>query len=110
MTTPPPPPSRSLIISYTLLYVVARVHQVAKGNGESKTKGEGGRGGDEALSAALISARALSLLAALWLKRNRKKRKQHFRQEVSIIQKCNIIMCLHGPVYQTAFSGRMWWD
>ena len=32
--------------------------------------------------------------------------KQHFRQEMSIIQKCNIIMCLDGPVYQTAFSGK----
>lgn len=33
-------------------------------------------------------------------------KKQHFRQEMSIIQKCNIIMCLDGPVYQTAFSGK----
>lgn len=63
--------------------------------------------GDKALSAALISR----LLPRCTLaEMEQKKRKQHSRQEVSIIQKCNIIMCLHGPVYQTAFSGRMWWD
>lgn len=69
---------------------------------EEKCKAEKRRKNKATLSAS-FDLKTVSLLHS-GLKGEEKK--QHFRQEMSIIQKCNIIMCLNGLVYQTAFSGK----
>lgn len=69
-----------------------------------QSKGEREKKKKKATLSASFDLRTVSLLYS-GLK-GRRGEKQHFRQEMSIIQKCNIIMCLDGPVYQTAFSGK----